>query len=240
MLEFWGTWCGPCVAAIPHLNELAEATEDEDVAFLSVTFEETGIVEDFLEKLPMESWVGHDTDRTMVESFGVRGWPTTFVVRDGMVLERTHPTRLTLEKLRGFAAGDAASAIAAAQKKKAETETTTTVKAEPETEPILHIRIAPTPDGAISRGVSTGGAGHIRGNKISRESLAKMIWGNYRHHDVEIDDPDTEFEVEVRATQAPEDAVRATLAAALRIEMTVETRTLDGYIATAPDGVTLT
>jgi len=239
VLEFWGTWCGPCVAAIPHLNELAEATADEDVAFLSVTFEDTGIIEDFLEKLPMESWVGHDTDRTMVDAFGVRGWPTTFIVRDGVVLERTHPTGLTLESLRGFASGDPASAIAAAREKKAEVESTATVKAEPETEPILHIRIAPTPDGATPGGVSTGGVGHIRGNMISRESLAKMIWGNYRHHDIEIKNPDAEFEVEVRATQAPEEAVRATLAAALGLEMTVETRTLDGYIATAPDGVTL-
>jgi len=29
LLEFWATWCGPCIAAIPHVNDLAEKYEEE-------------------------------------------------------------------------------------------------------------------------------------------------------------------------------------------------------------------
>ena len=38
VLEFWTTWCGPCVAAIPHLNELSEKYADKPVQFIAISF----------------------------------------------------------------------------------------------------------------------------------------------------------------------------------------------------------
>lgn len=106
VLEFWGTWCGPCVAQIPHLNTLAEALEPRgDIAFLSVTFESPDEIAAFMERTPLRATVGYDTDRSMVESFNVRGWPTTFIVRNGEIIARTHPDALTEEVLIAFAEG---------------------------------------------------------------------------------------------------------------------------------------
>src|SRR5262245_46570784 len=34
VLEFWATWCVPCVRAVPHLNDLAEQFKDQPVQFL--------------------------------------------------------------------------------------------------------------------------------------------------------------------------------------------------------------
>src|SRR5262245_36607035 len=39
VLEFWATWCAPCMAAVPHLNELAEKYRDRPVQFLAITSE---------------------------------------------------------------------------------------------------------------------------------------------------------------------------------------------------------
>ena len=105
VLEFWGTWCGPCVAAIPHLNDLAEQFGPKGVRFLSVTYETPEVIAAFLQKRPMKSLIGHDTERVMARSYGVTGWPTTFVVRDGIIVAVTYPTALTGDRFEGYLSG---------------------------------------------------------------------------------------------------------------------------------------
>jgi thiol-disulfide isomerase/thioredoxin len=36
VLDFWATWCGPCIAAIPHMDELAEKHEADGVTVIGV------------------------------------------------------------------------------------------------------------------------------------------------------------------------------------------------------------
>ena len=36
VLDFWATWCGPCLAAIPHTNEMMEHYADKGVVFIGV------------------------------------------------------------------------------------------------------------------------------------------------------------------------------------------------------------
>lgn len=49
VVEFWATWCGPCVANIPHLGDLADEYAGK-VRFVSVSSEEPGAVGAFLDK----------------------------------------------------------------------------------------------------------------------------------------------------------------------------------------------
>jgi thiol-disulfide isomerase/thioredoxin len=118
VLEFWATWCGPCVAAIPHLNDLADGyAATDDVVFLSVTAEDEATVRSFLRRREMRSIVGHDLDKDMTRAWGVHGIPRTFLVRDGRVLASTHPTHLAKEHIETARRGEVVVALAGFEQK---------------------------------------------------------------------------------------------------------------------------
>jgi thiol-disulfide isomerase/thioredoxin len=82
VLEFWGTWCGPCVAAIPHLNSLVSAYQSKPVQFLFLTDEEQWRVEAFLKLRPITGWIGLDPTRATFDAYGAEALPKT-VLLDG-------------------------------------------------------------------------------------------------------------------------------------------------------------
>jgi thiol-disulfide isomerase/thioredoxin len=96
VLEFWATWCGPCIISMPHMNELAEKFKDKPVRFIAVTNENRLVVERFLQQRRMRAWVGLDTDDSMVRDYGVTSIPHTVVVdKTGKVRAITRPQMLT-------------------------------------------------------------------------------------------------------------------------------------------------
>jgi thiol-disulfide isomerase/thioredoxin len=48
VLEFWATWCGPCVASMPHLSKLQEQYKDYDVTIIGISDETLPKVMSFL------------------------------------------------------------------------------------------------------------------------------------------------------------------------------------------------
>ena len=89
VMEFWATWCGPCVAAVPHLNELAEQYEDKPVTFLSITDEDYDVVSSFLKKRPISGWVGIDKDGHTFAKYGVTARPQMILIDHDGVLRST-------------------------------------------------------------------------------------------------------------------------------------------------------
>jgi thiol-disulfide isomerase/thioredoxin len=102
VLDFWSTWCVPCVKAIPHLNALAEEFAGDNVVFAAVSNERAVTVSRFLEKTEMKASVFVDTENSLTHKiFGVRAIPRTFIIAPDRVVRWTgHPDRLTGEILR--------------------------------------------------------------------------------------------------------------------------------------------
>ncbi len=107
MLEFWGTWCAPCVAAFPHLNELVEQTKGEPVVFIAVTDEPESKVAPFLEKKPLRTWVGLDASSATTLAYRVKAFPTTVLIdAQGVVRAITHPAAVDAPMLKRLARGE--------------------------------------------------------------------------------------------------------------------------------------
>lgn len=96
VIEFWATWCGPCRAAIPHLNELVSKYKSKPVSFISITSEEEWKVKAFLSVNPIAGWIGIDRANSFYESFGFETIPQTVLVDEkGRVAALLQPSQLT-------------------------------------------------------------------------------------------------------------------------------------------------
>ncbi|HKI68997.1 MAG TPA: TIGR03435 family protein [Verrucomicrobiae bacterium] len=106
VLEFWATWCGPCVKAIPHLNELVEEFKGKPVVFISVTSENEDVVRLFLKKHPIKAWIGLDDYEVLNKEFHVEGIPHAVIVgSDGRIAAIAHPAEIEAKHLNEVLAG---------------------------------------------------------------------------------------------------------------------------------------
>jgi peroxiredoxin len=86
VLNFWATWCGPCVAELPHLQKGVEKYKNApDFVVLIVSVDENKLaVRPFLEANRLTMLAAYDDGAA--DSFGVNGIPSTFIIdRDGVI-----------------------------------------------------------------------------------------------------------------------------------------------------------
>jgi len=87
LVNFWATWCPPCVTEIPSMNRLLEKYRDQGLEIFSVDFQESAQdIAEFAKQVPIDFPVLLDLDGRLSKDWGVFSFPTTFVVdRQGRV-----------------------------------------------------------------------------------------------------------------------------------------------------------
>ncbi len=80
VINFWATWCGPCIAELPHFQEFYDKMKDDPgVALFAITTDENrSLVDPFLKKNNYTFPVLFDEN--VRGKFGVRGIPATFII----------------------------------------------------------------------------------------------------------------------------------------------------------------
>lgn len=86
VLDFWATWCGPCIASFPGMQKVVDAykgKDDVEVIFVN-TWEnapDTGaVIKNFFDKNPFNFNVLIDAKNEVAKAFGIEGLPSKIVI----------------------------------------------------------------------------------------------------------------------------------------------------------------
>lgn len=81
LVNFWATWCPPCVHEIPSMNRLAASYDPSEFAIVSVNFkEDPGHVLGFMARVAVDFPVLMDRDGRVSAGWGVFAFPSSFLV----------------------------------------------------------------------------------------------------------------------------------------------------------------
>jgi cytochrome c biogenesis protein CcmG/thiol:disulfide interchange protein DsbE len=87
ILNFWATWCPPCVEEMPSLVQLQQRFKDKGVVVLGVNLDVDGdAYHQFLKSYKIDFLTVRDPDHKSSDLYGTFKFPETYIIdRDGIL-----------------------------------------------------------------------------------------------------------------------------------------------------------
>ena len=109
VINFWATWCGPCMVEIPELMRFHERHKDDDAIVIGVNFEEieTDALAKFIDEMAINYLVVRAGDTPILPFEPLKGLPSTFFVDPQGEYAASHVGPVTGEAIEDFLAREA-------------------------------------------------------------------------------------------------------------------------------------
>ena len=90
VLNFWATWCPPCVEETPGLEKFAEQMRHQGVAVMSVSVDQDGTaLQTFADEQHLSFPILRDPDQSIAHRYGTFQFPETYIIdQEGRVAEK--------------------------------------------------------------------------------------------------------------------------------------------------------
>ena len=80
-LDFWASWCVPCRASFPWMNDMRTKYADQGLEIVAVTLDHDQILaRQFADEFKAEFTIAYDLEGTIANQFGVKALPSSFII----------------------------------------------------------------------------------------------------------------------------------------------------------------
>ncbi|MBV9762971.1 MAG: TlpA family protein disulfide reductase [Acidobacteriaceae bacterium] len=89
VLNFWATWCSPCVQEIPSLNDFQKRFAGSGVVVVAVSIDKSAQnYRRFLDRIHVSFDTARDPDADIPNEYGTFQYPETYIIKDGRIARK--------------------------------------------------------------------------------------------------------------------------------------------------------
>jgi cytochrome c biogenesis protein CcmG, thiol:disulfide interchange protein DsbE len=89
VLNFWATWCSPCVQEIPSLNEFQKRFAKDGVVVVAVSIDKNpDKYHRFLDRIHVSFDTARDPSANIASEYGTFQYPESYIIKDGRIVRK--------------------------------------------------------------------------------------------------------------------------------------------------------